>query len=172
MISLGIVLDMMRKCVRVIMIICYITLVVATLMGIVARTLPFFDGFPWGMELSRFAMVWLVMFINSLNIKERDEIVIEVLISRVPDMVRKVLAIISDILVIAFLVVMFRYGCIVMMSNVNQTTATLGISMRPVYFCMPAGAFFMLVEKILVLIQDIRAEKPIKNAEEEAIDRL
>ena len=80
--------------------------------------------------------------------------------------------IISDILVIGFLVVMFVFGLKVCVDNARQMTASLGISMRYIYICMPLGALCMLIEKVIVLVQDVRSSKPIKNASEEVIDQL
>lgn len=154
------------------MYVCYTALVVATLIGIVTRLIPGVNNVVWGMELSRFAKVWMVMLINAVNIQQRDEIVIEVLISRVPDGVRRMMAIISDVLVIGFLIVMFVFGLRVCLDNARQMTASLGVSMKYVYICMPLGALCMLIEKVIVLVQDIRSSKPIKNANEEVIDQL
>ena len=166
------ILRLLRQVERTIMYVCYIALVMATLIGIVTRLIPGVNNVVWGMELSRFAMVWMVMLINAVNIQQRDEIVIEVLISRVPDRVRRIMAIISDILVIGFLVVMFVFGLKVCVDNARQMTASLGISMRYIYICMPLGALCMLIEKVIVLVQDVRSTKPIKNAGEEVIDQL
>lgn len=165
-------LEVLRKVERVILYICYSTLVIATLLGIATRLIPGLDSIPWGMELSRYSMLWLVMLINSINIRERDEIVIEVLITRVQPGVRRVLNIISDLLVIFFLGVMLVYGFIVCTGNAAQQTASLGISMMVVYICMPLGAFCMLLEKVIVFVQDVRSKTPIKTAGEEAVEKL
>lgn len=167
-----IVLKILRKIERIVMYVAYTILVTATLIGIITRIVPGFKNIVWGMELSRFCMVWLVMMINSVNIKERDEIVIEVLITRVSDKVRRIMALISDILVIAFLVIMFWYGLKVCMANKNQMTASLGITMNYVYMCMPLGAFCMLLEKVIVFIQDVKSKTAIKTMNEEVIDSL
>lgn len=165
-------LNGLRRAERVIMYICYTALVVATLIGIVVRVIPGMPAVSWSMELSRFAMVWMVMLINAVNIQQRDEIVIEVLITRVPNAVRRIMALISDVLVIGFLVVMLIYGFKVCMANAGQMTASLGVTMQVIYICMPLGAFCMLLEKIIVLVQDFRSKTPIKNADEEAIEQL
>jgi len=167
-----IILNVIRKAERAVMYVAYTVLVVATLIGIITRVVPGLTNIVWGMEASRFCMVWLVMLINSVNIKERDEIVIEVLITRVPDKVRKIMAIISDMLVIAFLLIMFRYGLKVCLTNKNQMTASLGITMNYVYACMPLGAFCMLFEKVIVFVQDVRSKTAIKTMNEEVIDSL
>ena len=167
-----IVLNVFRKAERLVMYIAYTVLVVATLIGIITRIVPGFKNIVWGMEASRFCMVWLVMLINSVNIKERDEIVIEVLVTRVPDKVRRIMAIISDMLVIAFLIIMFWFGLKVCITNKNQMTASLGITMNYVYACMPLGAFCMLLEKVIVFIQDVKSKTAIKTMSDEVIDRL
>lgn len=167
-----IVLNVLRKVERIVMYVAYTVLVAATLIGIITRVIPGLKNIVWGMEASRFCMVWLVMLINSVNIKERDEIVIEVLITRVPDKVRRIMAIISDILVIAFLIIMFWYGLKICITNRNQMTASLGITMNYVYACMPLGAFCMLLEKIIVFVQDVKSKTAIKTMNEEVIDSL
>lgn len=167
-----IVLTALRRIERVIMYVCYTALVVATLIGVVTRMLPGVSNVAWGMEVSRFAMIWMVMLVNSVNIRQRDEIVIEVLITRVSPPVRRVFALLSDILVIGFLAVMLYYSVIVCRNNAGQMTASLGISMMYIYIAMPLGAFCMLVEKVIVFVQDVKSKTPIKNADEEAADQL
>lgn len=57
------ILRLLRQVERAIMYVCYIALVMATLIGIVTRLIPGVNNVVWGMELSRFAMVWMVMLI-------------------------------------------------------------------------------------------------------------
>ena len=102
---------------------------------------------PWSEELARYCMIWMVFLGISAGAKKGQHFNVSVIISAIPPLGRKVLAVIRTLLLIAFNVFVAWYG-IVMMDNqimMEQVTPTLKWPMWTMYLAIVIGSVLMAV---------------------------
>ncbi|MGI6180901.1 MAG: TRAP transporter small permease [Agathobaculum sp.] len=151
-----VVLNGMRKCVEIIIMLLYAILCISTLIGVASRLIPGFEAVSWSMEVSRYSMIYMVMLTNSIAIRERDEIIFEYVYKRLPVKLQYFASVIGDLIILMFLVVMFRFGLEVAVDNMVQISPALGLPITYAYAAMPVGAVVMIIEKLIVLAVDLK----------------
>ncbi len=150
------IIDVMRKIIQIFVNICFVVLTIATLYGVLTRKLPGVQSAFWSMEVSRYSMISIVFFASAVNIKDKDEIVIEFFINRIRAAPKRILLIIGDLMVIFFLVIMIIYGFQMAINNMSQLSPSLGLPMTYVYATIPLGAILMMIEKIIVTMEHFK----------------
>ena len=123
-------------------------LVLILLVVLVALQVVFrFIGFaaPWTEEMARFSFVYLTFFGSVLALKEGSHIVIEVLLGRLPEQVRRVVGIIFNVVVAGFLVLVIWGSVITLKINKDVTAASLPwFKMTYAYISVLVGSVLML----------------------------
>lgn len=146
----------LRKISACCVIVLYAILCLATLLGVASRVIPGLQTVSWTMEVSRYAMIYMVMLTNAVAIRERDEIIFEYVFKRLPARLQCFAAVIGDLLVLFFLAVMLVFGVRASIANMVQLSPALGLPITYVYVAMPLGAAAMMLEKCIILAQDLR----------------
>ena len=105
----------------------------------------------WVSELTRFAVIWLVMLGAAVAHDQGAHVAIEVS-RRIPVRVRRPMEIAGAAVGVAFLAVLLVYGIELSARTMQQTTPALKIPVGFAYLALPAGAFIMLVQSLLFAI--------------------
>jgi TRAP-type C4-dicarboxylate transport system permease small subunit len=117
----------------------------------------------WSEELSRYLMAYIVFLGASLAMRHNKLISIELLPEMLGGTKRKVITIIVLLISIVFFVILFKQG-IDMLSRVKvQTSAGLGISMAIPYASIPIGSFFLALNSIAALFDQLTSKKEEEN---------
>ncbi len=106
------------------------------------------DPFQWTEELARFLMLWGAFLAMNLAMRSEEHIKIDFVIKSIPRAVQSAVGILVDLLVGCFLVYLTIKG-IHIASGAFMTAMSMDFSMSWIYFSVPVGAFFTLVQLIL-----------------------
>lgn len=112
------------------------------LIGAATRTL----GVPliWAVDMAQLSFVWACMLGADLALKKNAHIEIDIVVRRFSPSVRKVLATIWLIAIVAFLALLVGYGTQLTMMNVERELGDVGISYSWVTAAIPVGCVLML----------------------------
>ncbi|MHB0869650.1 MAG: TRAP transporter small permease [Chloroflexota bacterium] len=118
----------------------------ATFANVVAR---YFFNMPieWAEEFSRYAFIWLVFMGAALSTKHKKHIIIDTVITVVPQRVRSVLQLVSDTASMVLMLVLVYYGW-VLITYATQPTATLKVPQYVVYLVVPISAALIIVHSL------------------------
>jgi len=147
-------LKLYRKMIHFFVCFFYSILLITTFLGVIFRYVPWLHSIYWSMEVSRYSMIWLFFLVCSVNIRCQSNIRVEFFLKKIKNLYRKYLLLISDILVILFILILLFYGYKVALDNMSQISPSLNYPMTYVYAAIPVGTLFMLIEKIMVTAKD------------------
>lgn len=118
----------------------------------------FNTGFSWGEEIARYLFVWSVFVSVPYISRNNKHVGVSFLRDMLPDKLKKMVAIITDILAIVLIVVMLKYSWSnVQLTNLYQDRATsVDISMNWLYMAPVVGFALMLIRTIQTLVWKIR----------------
>ena len=106
-----------------------------------------FVGFaaPWTEEMARFTFVYITFFGSVLALKEGSHIVIEILVNRLPQGLRRVFGIVFNALIAGFLVLVIMGSRITLEVNKEVSAASLPwFKMTYVYISVLIASILML----------------------------
>lgn len=108
-------------------------------------------------EVARFAFVWMSMMGASICVRNHSHAVVSVLsdlLKKKPNL-QKAHDVLIQVLIIVGAMALLIYGMQLVMATGAQRSAGLGIPMSFSYACVPVGAFGMVVNGIVNIIEDI-----------------
>ncbi|NMB16539.1 MAG: TRAP transporter small permease [Firmicutes bacterium] len=143
----------------------FIAMFLVTLFQVVARYI-FGSPFVWTEELARFMYVWVTFVGAAAVFYENEHIVVDVLVQKVSARWQKVFSICSDLLVIAFNLVLF-VGGIRMMGATREAKAPSipAITYDWVYLALPLGAAVVIIIVIARLLSPSSAQRSVHGGE-------
>lgn len=101
-------------------------------------------------ELLRYLLIWAGMIGAAYCFFHDKHIKLTLVTSRLKGKALTVLNVIGEIAVIVFVVYVYIYGGIQMVTgNVNQLTAVMRLPMSMIYACLPVSGVFVILSKIL-----------------------
>lgn len=101
-------------------------------------------------ELLRYLLIWAGMIGAAYCFFHDKHIKLTLLTSRLKGKALLAFNIIGEIVVIIFVVYVYIYGGIQMVTqNVNQLTAVMRLPMSMIYACLPVSGVFVILSKIL-----------------------
>ncbi|MEH0018747.1 MAG: TRAP transporter small permease [Desulfobacter sp.] len=118
------------------------------------------DAISWSEEICRYMFIWMVFFGISYAIRQRRHIRILGLYAVVPEPVKKMLMIISDLLFLLFVVLLAINGselCAKIL-KLGQLTPSLEFSMAYIYASLPVGfclAGLRLIQGLYIRLRHI-----------------
>lgn len=122
----------------------------------------FESGISWSVELSQILFLLLVFFGAIQAYKENTHIHVDVLISKVPVIWQKVLAVVSNLIILYILYVLFKGSVQLVEENTVMTTPILGIPQSYIY---AMGVILSVLIGILTIIKTVQI---FRKTEEEA----
>jgi TRAP-type C4-dicarboxylate transport system permease small subunit len=107
----------------------------------------------WTEELSRWLLVWMTFIGGSIVLKERGHVQLEFFISLFPNRVKKIITLVSDLLVLVFLF----FFTVLAWENTLQSMSVRGdIIIVPLFYPklgMVFGGFLMIVYAVLGILK-------------------
>lgn len=114
-------------------------------------------------ELLRYLLIWAGMIGAAYCFFHDKHVKLTLLTSRLKGTPLAVLNVLDDMIVIAFVIYVYIYGGIQMVTgNVTQLTAVLRLPMSLIYGCLPVAGVFVILSKLLryvSVLQNRSAEK-------------
>lgn len=110
----------------------------------------------WTEEVARYLFAWEIFLATGLAFGRGSHIVVDALLLAVPASAKRMLLVLSNLLVLAFLLVLFRYGITMVQLTSNTVSAGAEINMGLVYASMPTGVAVSVFYVVLRLIEIIK----------------
>jgi len=156
-------LDLLDRCVEAGTSVMFSVMLAIVVMGVIFR---YFLNAPlsWSEEIPRYIMVWMTFTASSIALKRKQHIGMVFFVEKCPPAVRKILAIISNLLIIIFLLVAMYQGYLLAeMVGGDQRTPMANIPMAWLYLSIPVACLLMIIQLIRLtlaeIIQDRRTNK-------------
>ena len=121
----------------------------------VARYL-FHYSFYWADELARYSMIWGALLCAAVGVAERTHTQLDFLQGKLPERVRRIVAVLLDLLFILFCAAMFYYSFRTVRIGMMQTSPGLGIKQGFVYLALPVSMVCMIFFLSLNLAEDAK----------------
>lgn len=131
---------------------------VVLVVQVILRTF-FSSGLSWSVEFSAFAIIWAVMLIANVLIKDNELISVDFLDHLFSENFKKMRNVIYQIVFVFLLIVMTYYGWLQSFENANKITTALGISWFYPYFAIPVGSFLMLYQYLYMILLNVKKIK-------------
>ncbi len=126
----------------------FTTMFLTTLLQVVARYV-FGSGFVWTEELARYLYVWLAFIGSAACYYENKHIVVDILTARVSGTWKMILGYISDLMVLAFNLVILVGGHRMVLANRTARAASIpALTINWVYLAIPLGAAAVILMAI------------------------
>ena len=154
-------MNIISKIIDVIMMISLGIMSVIVFVNVILRYV-FESGIAWSVELSQILFLVLVFFGAIQAFKENTHIQVDVLITKVPKLLQKILAIISNVIILYILYVLFRGSVQLVKENTVMTTPILGIPQSYIY---AMGVILSVLISILTIMKTVQI---FTNKEEKA----
>jgi TRAP-type C4-dicarboxylate transport system permease small subunit len=112
----------------------------------------FENSLSWSEELARYCFIWLIYIGIAYGVKRSRHITLDVVFDLVPNAFKKVLLVVSNLLVGVFAVIVIYYSVFLIdqLASFGQTSAAMRLNMVYVYLSVPIG----MILTILRLIQN------------------
>ena len=121
----------------------------------------------WSEELASYAFAWTTMFGAAYVFGKREHMSIPVLVERFSKKNQKILAIISECLVLLFAVVILIYGGIeITLLTMGQLSSSLPVAMGYVYMVIPISGVFVVIYNILNIYDIVKMDYTIDESKE------
>lgn len=126
------------------------TMVAVTAMGVFFRYV-LNDALPWAEEADRYVFIWLSFVGASITMRHNAHIAVDILVRTFSPLYRRLVALLSGICILVFLVVVFRASELVIeVTSLSRTTAT-DVPMSWVYMAVPVGCMLIAIETLRVM---------------------
>lgn len=110
-------------------------------------------------ELARYLMIWMALLAVSSGIAHREHIGVEFVFSRLPDRVRRMLAVSFDVVAFAFFFALFWYGIGFAERGLSRLTMIYAMPKGYPFAGVPLAAFMACVQLLLIGIHDYFSEQ-------------
>ncbi|MEQ6390661.1 TRAP transporter small permease [Bacillaceae bacterium S4-13-58] len=129
---------------------------------VIARLMD--NSLSWSEELGRYAFIWTVYIGISYGVKKQRHIKVDVVMMLLNTKAKLILAIISNLLFLAFALLVIKYGTDISMQllQFGQQSPALHVPMGLVYLAAPVGfglASIRLVQNIILQILTLMGKK-------------
>ena len=115
-----------------------------------------FAPLPWSEQIPKYAMVWMGFLGASLGISRNRHIGFDILVVRLPSVIRKLIIIAGRILVLFFLAMMTIYGVTFALAvGFSSNAPMLPIPMFYLFLAVPVGGVFMILQATIKLVMDV-----------------
>ena len=112
----------------------------------------------WAEELGRYLFVWMTILAAGFGITERVHIGIDTLVCKLNPTARKIVKIISNVVVSVFLIFLIIKGSQLSQIAWAYSAYTMSfVKIGYVYAAIPTGALLMLISTIMVIMEDIKS---------------
>ena len=115
-----------------------------------------FAPLPWSEQIPKYAMIWMGFLGASVGISRNRHIGFEILVVRLPSVIRKLIIIAGRILILFFLAMMTIYGVTFALAvGFSSNAPMLPIPMFYLFLAVPVGGVFMILQATIKLVIDV-----------------
>ncbi|MEA4934077.1 MAG: TRAP transporter small permease [Lawsonibacter sp.] len=129
---------------------------IAALVFISAMFRTFKHPLNWAQDAALLAFAWMIFLGSDLAIRNTRLIGIDVFVKYFPKSVQKWLSIAFQAIIIGFLCVLVYYGYTMVITGLQRSISTLGISYAWVTAAVPVGALLMIFSELIRMVQAIQ----------------
>lgn len=148
----------------------FATLVVVVTWQVVSR-LVLNNPSTWSEEFAKYCFVWLSLIAAALVFGERGHIAVTFVVDKFPRGARKAIAIVIQLLIAAFAVLVLIWGGIGAAQNTwLQNLTALPLQIGHMYIVMPIAGAFVLFYALYNIWEDLRGEGPLTVENPSAVD--
>ena len=112
----------------------------------------------WTEELARFLLVWVALLGGAVAFGTKGHLGVDYFVGKFDPEVRKLMSIVSQLIVLFFAVAIFVYGggrVVLDALAMEQMTPALGWKMGHVYLALPIAGIFMVIYTIENLVETL-----------------
>jgi TRAP-type C4-dicarboxylate transport system permease small subunit len=117
----------------------------------------------WTEEASRYSFIWIVLLGAAFAVRKKEHVVMEVLVNRFPDHVRKKISFGMNVMVLIALLYLLPISWDFFMFIKGVSAPTLKISWGFLFFSAPLSIALMTIHTLISLIRPIRMQKGIES---------
>jgi TRAP-type transport system small permease protein len=125
----------------------------------------FFSATPgWSEELALLLMVWFAFIGMAIGVRRRNHLSIEFLVAKLSNTAQAYVAILNELLILAFGAILFIFGVNMMITSSMSTMAALRIPNSFLYLMVPVSGFLMMIytiDNLITAVSDIFFRKDI-----------
>lgn len=112
---------------------------------------------PWGEELARYLMVWIVFLGLGTGAKKNAHFFVQILINAMPEFTHRYINIFRTAVVTAFCFIIILLSIQVIQAQImmGQISPSLRIPMWIAYLAIPVGCATMIIRSIQYLVKDL-----------------
>ena len=115
-----------------------------------------FAPLPWSEQIPKYAMIYMGFLGASVGISKNRHIGFDILVTRLPSMIGKLIIIAGRILILFFLVMMTIYGVSFALAvGFSSNAPMLPIPMFYLFLAVPIGGVFMILQATIRLVLDV-----------------
>ena len=129
-------------------------LTLVLLAQVILRTF-FKSGIAWSVEFSIFAIIWAVMLIGNVLIKNNEMITVDFFDTFFSEKFIKYRDIVYQVIFVFLMILMVYFGFIQSINGLKMNTATLQIKWFYPYLAIPVGMALMLFQYIVKIIENL-----------------
>lgn len=115
----------------------------------------------WAEEVTRYSFVWATFFGAACAYKQRGLVSMSFLTHKFSPALRWKVGLAIDVVMAAFLAIGTIFGTKLTFAVINQTSASLAISMSYVYICIPTSCLFMLIFNLNQVVTVLKTRQPL-----------
>lgn len=137
---------------------CVLLVIIAVIVnwGVFCRYV-LFAPLPWSEQIPKYAMIWMGFLGASVGISRNRHIGFDILVSRLPSMISKIIIFAGRIIILFFLVMMTIYGVSFAFAvGFSSKAPMLPIPMFYLFLAVPVGGVFMILQTIIRLVLDVK----------------
>lgn len=109
----------------------------------------------WSEEIIRYVIIWVVFLCGAIALRKGQLISVEIVQHLVPPIVRKGMGIAVTLLNAVMMVILLRYGIMIMQTLQGQTIGALELPVSLIYAVIPLSAGYSLINCAVVLYEQI-----------------
>lgn len=100
---------------------------------------------PWSEEAARYCFVWIVFLGAALGLERGVHLGVDLLVNRMPEPMRRLTALVCDLLIAVFAAVIIYASIPVLHLNALQHSPALGVQMSWIYLAIPVSMALILL---------------------------
>lgn len=149
-----------HKVVEVMIVITVGLMVLNVVSGVFARYI-LNNAIPWVEEASRYMMIWMAYLAMGLVVKDEGNISVTFMVNWFPPAVRRIIKVLSLLVIGFFLAVLFRESVKYMRILRIQSSPALSLPMIYPYMAVTFGAALMFIDNLVLLFAYATGKKPV-----------
>ena len=115
-----------------------------------------FAPLPWSEQIPKYAMIYMGFLGASVGISKNRHIGFDILVTRLPSMIRKLIMIAGRLIILFFLGMMTIYGVSFALAvGFSSNAPMLPIPMFYLFLAVPIGGVFMILQATIRLVVDV-----------------